>query len=153
MRAHALRAEQRIGRPLPEVFEFFSRASNLERITPPWMSFELMGDPGKIEAGTLIRYRLKVRGVPLRWTSRIDVFETDHVFVDRQLKGPYELWVHRHEFMADGDETIVRDEVRYQLPLGILGVIAHLLFVRRDLKAIFAYRQQAVVDLLGAPVS
>jgi ligand-binding SRPBCC domain-containing protein len=149
MRSHVFTAEQRIDRPLAEVFEFFSRAGNLERITPPWLSFTIAGDePAEVAAGTVIEYRLRLRGLPLRWVSRIDTFEPEHLFVDRQLKGPYKLWVHRHEFEADGAGTIIRDEVHYQLPLGILGALAHMISVRRDLERIFAYRQQAVGRLL-----
>jgi ligand-binding SRPBCC domain-containing protein len=150
MRSHVFRAEQRIARPLPQVFEFFSRAGNLERMTPPWLSFTIAGDePAEITAGTVIEYRLRLHRLPLRWVSRIDTFEPERLFVDRQLKGPYKLWVHRHEFEADGDMTVIRDEVRYQLPLGVLGAIAHLTSVRRDLERIFAYRQQAVERLLS----
>jgi ligand-binding SRPBCC domain-containing protein len=152
MRSHVFNAEQRIARPLPEVFEFFSRAGNLERITPPWLSFAMVGDePAAVTAGMTIEYKLRLRGLPLRWVSQIDAFEPERLFIDRQLKGPYKLWVHRHEFEADGDGdvTVIRDEVHYQLPLGILGALARLIVVRRDLERIFAYRHQAVERLLA----
>jgi ligand-binding SRPBCC domain-containing protein len=150
MRSHVFNAEQRIARPLPEVFDFFSRAGNLERITPPWLRFAMVGgEPAAVTAGTTIEYKLRLRGLPLRWVSQIDSFELERSFVDRQLKGPYKLWVHRHEFEADGDVTVIRDEVHYQLPLGILGAVAHLILVRRDLERIFAYRHQAVERLMA----
>lgn len=150
MRAHVFRAEQRVQAPLPEVFEFFSRAGNLERITPPWLSFAIVGEePDPVTAGTWIEYRLRLHGLPLRWVSRIDAFEPDRMFIDRQVKGPYKLWVHRHEFRAEGAHTLIRDEVHYQLPFGIFGALAHLLSVRRDLSRIFAYRHQAVERLMA----
>lgn len=150
MRTHRFDAEQRVERPLPEVFEFFSRAENLERITPPFLSFSLTGEPpAKVTTGTLISYRLRVHGIPIRWTSRIDAFEPERMFVDRQLKGPYKLWIHRHEFEADGDATIVRDHVRYALPLGIAGAIAHLVQVRRDIEQIFAYRRRVIDEIFS----
>jgi ligand-binding SRPBCC domain-containing protein len=143
------RAEQRIGRPLPEVFEFFSRAANLERITPPWLSFSILGaEPAEVASGTVIPYRLRLHGLPLIWVSQIEQFERGRLFVDRQLIGPYRQWVHRHEFEADGDEhTVIRDEVRYELPLGRIGALA-VLFVRRDVERIFGYRQQTIERLL-----
>jgi ligand-binding SRPBCC domain-containing protein len=144
MRAHVLRTEQRIARPVSEVFEFFADAGNLERITPPLLRFKILEAPAAVTEGSLISYKLRVHRVPVRWVTRIDLFERDKRFIDRQLSGPYKLWVHRHEFQAQGSTTVIRDEVRYQLPLGILGAIAHMLFVRRDLSQIFAYRQQAV---------
>lgn len=151
MRAHVFEAEQRVARPLPEVFDFFSRAGNLERITPPWLRFSLTGgEPPEVRAGTIIRYRLRLHGVPIRWTSRIEAFEPNSLFVDRQLSGPYRLWLHRHTFTADGDAaTIVRDQVHYALPLGLAGALANLLFVQRDVARIFEYRKTAIQELLG----
>ena len=148
MSLQIFRAEQRIGRPLPEVFEFFSRAGNLERITPPWLSFSILGaEPAEVASGTVIPYRLRLHGLPLIWVSQIEQFERGRVFVDRQLIGPYRQWIHRHEFEADGEHTVIRDEVRYELPLCRIGALAGL-FVRRDVERIFAYRQQTIERLL-----
>jgi ligand-binding SRPBCC domain-containing protein len=150
MRAHRFDAEQRIPRPLPEVFEFFAAAENLEAITPPWLRFSLTGQspPGPVVAGTEISYRLRLHGVPIRWVSRIEEFEPDRGFVDRQLTGPYKLWLHRHTFEADGEATVIGDHVLYQLPFGLLGA-AGLPFVQYDVKRIFDYRHGAVEALLG----
>ncbi|HEY2319454.1 MAG TPA: SRPBCC family protein [Solirubrobacteraceae bacterium] len=151
MRVHRLERLQRIDQPLPVVFDFFAQAQNLERITPPWLRFELLA-PGPVEMaeGTLIDYRLRLHGVPVHWTSRIEEWTAGHSFVDRQLRGPYRLWQHRHTFLADAAGTIVGDEIDYALPLGPLGDVAHRLFVGRDLGRIFAYRQRAVSRLLAA---
>ncbi len=133
-----------LARPLPEVFPFFAGARNLERLTPPWLSFQVLTpEPITMRVGTLIDYRLQIHGIPLRWTTRIDEWEPGGAFVDRQIAGPYRLWHHRHSFRAQGDTTVVTDAVDYSLPFGILGEIAHRLFVRRDLERIFAYRQDA----------
>ena len=150
MTAHRLEREQLVPRPVSEVFAFFSQAHNLERITPPWLRFEVL-TPGSIAmaAGTLIEYRLRLHGVRLRWISRIEEWETDRAFIDRQVRGPYRLWHHRHEFVPHADGTVVRDRVRYALPLGRLGDLAHTAFVRRDLERIFDFRRDALDPLLG----
>ncbi len=148
-RVNHLEREQRIARPLPEVFEFFARAGNLELITPPWLRFQILEEPDPVRAGARISYRLRLHGVPLRWVSVIEEFEPERSFVDRQIRGPYRLWHHRHEFVEDGAGTIMRDRVRYALPFGAAGALAHRLFVRRDLDQIFAFRRQAVAQLLG----
>jgi ligand-binding SRPBCC domain-containing protein len=145
MRVHVLEREQLVARPLPEVLEFFARAHNLERITPPWLGFEVLTpEPIEMRPGTLIEYRLRLHGVPVRWLTRIEAFEDGRGFVDAQLRGPYRLWHHTHTFEARGEATLVRDRVRYALPLGLLGALAHLAFVRRDLRRIFDYRRDAV---------
>ena len=150
MKVYLLEREQRIARPLVEVFEFFARASNLERITPPWLNFGLAGkQPSELQAGTLLEYRLRVHGVPLRWVSQIELWEPGRAFVDRQVRGPYRLSRHRHEFSPIDQDTIVRDQVHYALPAGRIGELAHALFVRRDLEQIFDFRRQAVARLLG----
>lgn len=149
MSAQTFRAEQRIDRPLPVVFDFFSRAANLEAITPPWLQFSILGiEPTEVAVGTVIPYRLRLHGIPLIWVSQIEEFEPERVFVDRQLIGPYKQWLHRHEFEADGEGTVIRDIVRYELPLGRLGALAEQLFVRRDVRRIFDHRRATIERLL-----
>jgi ligand-binding SRPBCC domain-containing protein len=150
MFVHHLHREQLVPRPLDEVFGFFARAGNLERITPPWLAFSLQApEPAEMALGTRIEYRLRLHGVPLRWISRIERWEPGRAFEDVQVKGPYRLWRHRHEFRATGGGTLVQDHVRYALPLGPLGALAHAGFVERDLSRIFAFRHAAVEELLA----
>jgi ligand-binding SRPBCC domain-containing protein len=149
MRIYRLRREQLVMRPVNEVFAFFSRPRNLELITPPWLRFEVLTpDPIEMAPGALIDYRLWLHGVPLRWTSRIEEWETDRRFVDCQLRGPYRLWHHRHDFAAHPAGTLVRDDVRYALPFGPLGQLSHALVVRRDLRHIFDHRREAITNVL-----
>ena len=149
MSEHVLEREQFVQRPLDEVFAFFSQARNLEQLTPPWLRFEVLTPaPIEMRAGTRIEYRLRLHGVPLRWVSLIESFEEGCSFVDRQVRGPYRLWHHTHEFEAAGSGTIVRDRVRYAIPLGPLGEATRRLFVTRDLDRVFAYRRFAVARIL-----
>ena len=151
MNVHVLEREQLIERPLEDVFAYFSQARNLERLTPPWLRFEVKTpEPIEMRVGTLIEYRLTLHGLPMRWVSRIDAWEQNVAFEDRQLRGPYSLWHHRHEFEPLGtSRTLVRDRVRYALPLGPLGELAHALFVQRDLDRVFAFRRAAIGQALA----
>ena|ERR1700722_6512641 len=144
------RAEQFVPRPLAEVFSFFAMAENLEKLTPPWLHFRILSvDPTPLQKGTLIRYVLRWRVFPIRWTTEITEWEPPHRFVDVQLKGPYKVWHHEHRFIAEGNGTRIIDEVQYLLPFGVLGSIAHAMKVKNDLKTIFAYRAQVVNRLFG----
>ncbi len=140
-----LRTEQVIPRPLGAVFPFFADAHNLERLTPPNLRFRIL-TPGPIEmrTGTLIDYRVSLRGVPMRWRTRISEWDPPHRFEDTQLRGPYALWVHSHVFEPHPDGTLMTDLVRYRAPLGPLGRVTDALIIRRDLRRIFAYRRRAV---------
>jgi ligand-binding SRPBCC domain-containing protein len=150
LRLQRLERKQVIERPLGEVFDFFARAENHERITPPWLSFRVITpEPIEMGRGTLIDYRLRLHGVPLRWTSRIESWEEERRFVDEQVHGPYRVWRHLHEFVPIDRATCVRDRVEYALPLGWLADPLALPVVRRDLGRIFDYRRSAVARLLG----
>ncbi|HYW45366.1 MAG TPA: SRPBCC family protein [Bryobacteraceae bacterium] len=153
-RFHTLRRQQWICRPLDEVFAFFSDARNLEEITPPWLGFRILTPgPIRIAAGTKLRYRLSLHGLPVRWTTEIRRCEPPFRFIDVQLSGPYRLWHHTHRFEAHDGGTRMTDVVRYRLPFGMIGRAVHALKVRRDVERIFAYRFQRIKELsVGAAV-
>ncbi len=143
-------SEQVVPRPVNEVFEFFSRAENLQEITPDWLNFEIVKiDPSPVRKGTLIDYKLRLRGLPLQWRSEIVDWNPPHKFVDVQLRGPYKLWRHTHLFIAEGNSTRIVDEVLYRLPFGFLGTLAHRLLVRRNVERIFSFRQEKIASLFG----
>ncbi len=147
-RYHVLRREQRLPGTPAEVFGFFADAHNLECITPPWLGFRVITpQPIELRAGALIEYRLRLRGIPIAWLTRIEEWTPGVRFVDAQLSGPYALWHHTHDFEPDGaGGTLMRDTVRYALPFWPLGEIAHALVVRRDVAAIFAFRHAEVAQ-------
>jgi ligand-binding SRPBCC domain-containing protein len=150
MTVYQLHREIKVGRPLHEVFEFFSHAENLERLTPPWMKFRILTpSPIVLKQGARISYALRVHGLPLKWLTEIEGWDPPHEFVDVQLKGPYKLWRHRHQFSEVEGGTLVQDTVQYALPFGLLGRLAHRLQVARDLDEIFEYRTRQVGQLLS----
>lgn len=149
MRTHRFEKEIWLPRPRVEVFAFFADAGNLEALTPPWLRFRIVTPrPIDMRPGVEIDYRLRVHGVPLAWRSSIDLWEPPHRFVDRQLRGPYRLWVHLHEFEARDGGTLCRDAVKYAV-WG--GALVDRLLVRRDLETIFRYREETLRGLFGEP--
>ena len=152
MAVQTLVREHRLPGTPAEVFPFFADAGNLEAITPPWLRFRIVTPrPIAMHEGALIEYRLRLRGLPIRWRTRIDAWDPGVRFVDRQLSGPYRLWHHTHTFEPlPGGDTLMRDEVRYELPLGALGEVAHRMLVRRDLARIFDHRAHRIRALLQA---
>ncbi len=150
---HTLRREQHLPGSPEEVFPFFADAGNLEAITPPWLGFEVVTPrPIAMRPGALIEYRLRLHRLPVSWLTRIEEWEPGVRFVDAQLTGPYKLWHHTHEFEpAAGGGTLMRDVVRYALPPGPLGTLAHAVLVRRDVERIFDFRAEAIPRVLTAP--
>ena len=151
MRVHLLERSQRVEAPAEAAFGFYADAGNLEPLTPPWVHFRLLTPrPIAFGAGTLLDYRLRLHGMPIRWRTRIEVWEPPHYFRDTQDRGPYSLWEHEHFFEPDGEgATVIRDRLRYAVPLGPLGALAHRLFVRRDLERIFDFRRDGIAARLS----
>lgn len=148
-----------LARPLGEVFPFFENPGNLEALTPPWLNFRILTpQPIAMRAGALIDYRIRLRGLPLRWRTRISEYRPPSMFIDTQIRGPYLLWEHLHTFepvtLPDGRPgTRCGDRVRY-IPRDIpfSGGLIHRLFVRPELDRIFQYRHEQIARLLGPAV-
>jgi len=131
--------------PREDVFSFFSEARNLELITPPWVRFQVLTPtPVVMSKGTLIDYRIRIHGVPVRWRTEIALWEPPCSFVDVQLSGPYRLWHHTHSFEERDGGTFCADHVRYH-PFG--GALVNHLFVRRDVERIFQYRRERLLEI------
>ncbi|TWU27480.1 SRPBCC family protein [Bythopirellula polymerisocia] len=130
-----------------QVFDFFSDAFQLERLTPSWLNFSVLTPPPiDMHVGTLIDYRLRMHGIPLKWQSRIDCWDPPLQFSDVQMRGPYRFWEHLHTFEEDGDGTICRDEVHYNV---FGGGLVHKLIVKPDLTKIFTYRTKVLQDIFA----
>lgn len=100
--------------------------------------------------GQIITYTLTpLFGIRVKWMTEITHVVPGHYFIDEQRFGPYKLWHHRHTFTATPNGTDMHDEVNYVLPFGFLGAIAHSLFVKKRIEAIFTYRTKVIEDLFG----
>lgn len=150
---HTLETETWLARPIDEVFAFFAQAHNLQRITPGFLDFRILTPaPIAMGVGTRIDYRIRLRGISMRWRTHISAWEPPHRFIDEQLKGPYRTWIHEHTFEQEARNgvqgTRCRDLVRYDAPGGPL---IHRVLVRPDLERIFRYRQASMQQIMGAP--
>jgi ligand-binding SRPBCC domain-containing protein len=141
---HTLRTSMSLPLARDQVFAFFAEATNLARITPPELGFEIVTpQPIHLSEGTCIEYRLHLFGIPFSWQSEIQRWDPPEVFVDVQRRGPYKHWVHTHRFREEQRVTIIEDEVQYALPYAPLGELVYPL-VRLQLQRIFRYRQHII---------
>ena len=144
MRTYILEREQWLPKSVDDVYSFFSRPENLQVITPPWLDFRMVEAPEVLAVGSLIHYRLRWHGVPIRWTTEISEWNPPRGFVDRAASGPYALWNHEHWFVAKDGGTTMRDRVTYALPLGWAGRVTHWMLVKSDTQGLFDFRAQAM---------
>jgi len=149
VKLHVLEREQLVRAPAERVFAFFADARNLEALTPAWLRFEILTPlPIAMGKGARIDYRLRIAGIPVRWRTCITSFEPGRGFVDEQVRGPYALWEHTHRFEATDRGVLVADRVRYALPFGPLGTLAHGVWAHSALARIFDFRRARVRELL-----
>jgi len=140
---------------MKECWDFFSSPKNLKTITPDYMGFEVLVDiPEKMYAGLMIEYEVKpILGFPIKWITEITHVDEMKFFVDEQRKGPYKIWHHEHHFKQVQNGIEMTDIVSYEIPLGILGRLAHPLLVKNKLNQIFDYRFKKVEEIFGTPKS
>jgi ligand-binding SRPBCC domain-containing protein len=147
MKIFTYRREIELRVPRSEVFSFFSDPGNLQLLTPDWLDFRILTPSVVMAQGATIDYRLRVHRVPLRWRSEIVLWKPPEVFVDEQRHGPYRHWSHTHLFEQVSTGTRVTDKVAYAV-LG--GRLVNRLFVERDLKKIFDFRQRRLIERFGS---
>jgi ligand-binding SRPBCC domain-containing protein len=140
-----LERTQVVRAPIDDAWRFYADPANLGAITPSWLRFRIDSTPGELGAGALLRYRLQLFGVPIRWTTLIERWQPPRSFVDVQLTGPYLLWEHTHRLTTVAGGTEIHDHVRYRVPGGALAAPV----VRRLLAAIFDYRAARTAELLS----
>jgi uncharacterized protein (TIGR01777 family) len=145
-----IRVRQWLPKPLNDIFPFFQNEKNLEILTPSFLNFHVVGKSTReIANGTLIDYKLKLHGFPLRWRTEIISWNPPVRFVDNQIKGPYALWHHTHTFEDLGGGTLMTDRVQYRVPMGLLGKVTAGPFVAGDVTKIFEYRKAKARELFG----
>lgn len=150
LKIYELRKKVFIPAPVEDVFSFFSKAENLNLITPPWLYFKILTPlPFKMKKNVLIDYSIKFLGLRLTWKSEITVWQPYHRFVDHQIKGPYRVWEHTHLFEEKEGRTQMEDVIRYAVPGFVLSPLIHFLFVRPRLDKIFAFREKSILEYFG----
>lgn len=151
MKSHFLKRKTIIQKPIAEVFEFFSKAENLNQITPTDLSFTITSTlPIEMKKGALIEYKIKLSGLAFNWQTEISDWNPPHSFIDKQLKGPYKIWIHEHRFVDKGTFTEMYDTVEYLSPGWILEPWINKFFIERKVNEIFDYRESKLKALFGA---
>jgi len=101
--------------PLADVAKFHSRSASMGAITPPPILVRVHSAPGILQEGDRMDFTMWLGPMPVRWLAQIEQ-TTPNSFVDRQLRGPFASWVHKHTFEPiDPATTAVIDEVNAAL--------------------------------------
>ena len=154
MSLHAFSTEQFLPYSLERVFGFFKKPENLNQVTPKNLGFKILTpSPIKMEKGTVIDYTIRLYGVPMHWKTVIAEYDPPHFFTDTQVKGPYQVWIHTHRFVAQNGGTLMIDDLQYAIPLGCLGELARAMFVKKEIERIFEYRKKVIKQIFEEGVA
>jgi ligand-binding SRPBCC domain-containing protein len=150
IRDRVLERSQVVPVDIEEAFAFFADAWNLEAITPPWLRFRIIEAPQVLGRGSLLAYRLRLFGLPIRWQTEIVDWRPPFGFTDVQIEGPYRRWEHIHELHPVDGGTEIRDHLVYRLPYEPLAGLFAPITVQPWLTKIFDYRaRQTAARLAG----
>ncbi len=148
-RMHHFIKESRIAAPPGVVFAFHESPGAFEALIPPWENVRVVDPPNSLKPGTRVVLKTKVGPFPVTWVAEHTEYVQGKLFADRQVRGPFAYWFHRHRFLDDGQGgTILRDEVDYRPPLGKLGDLLGARFLESKLKKMFDYRHEATRKIL-----
>jgi ligand-binding SRPBCC domain-containing protein len=174
MRHHYI-ALQWVPYPVDVVFAFFANPQNLAPLMPAWQKVQMEGllvvdppsrppalpgpAPKTVVAGAGTRMTIRFRPVPLipvklAWDAKITEFAwNDHFCDEQEHRGPFAYWKHCHHVKEETHEgqtgTLITDQLTYELPLGPLGELAHLLGAAAQIRSLFRYRQKRLLTLLA----
>jgi ligand-binding SRPBCC domain-containing protein len=152
MKVYTLYREQFLPISIDKAWDFFSTPNNLSKITPDDMGFTVVTklEDESIYEGMNIEYRVKpLLGITMKWITEIGTVQPPYKFTDKQLKGPYSLWEHTHNFKEQAGGVLMTDEVKYAIPLGILGQFMHVIMVKKRLSDIFDFRAETLKKYFG----
>ena len=145
MQVFKLQYIQIIKSDINKVFDFFSNPENLSIITPSRLDFKILTPtPIAMKEGQLIDYTIKLLGFKVRCRTIITEYMPKKKFIDQQVKGPYSMWHHTHEFIEDGDSVKMIDTISYVMPFGFIGYIVNKIWVKNDIDEIFKYRSEII---------
>jgi ligand-binding SRPBCC domain-containing protein len=151
MKIYRFESKQNLPISKKEAWEFLSSPKNLKKITPEYMSFDIIsGADRPMFAGQIIQYLVTpIFSIKTKWVSEITHVVDGEYFVDVQLFGPYSLWHHKHFIKEIPGGVEIEDIIDYKVPLGILGQFVHPFIVKPKLEEIFEYRRKKLITLFG----
>ena len=151
MKIFKIHTKQKLPITIEEGWGFLSNPKNLSCITPNYMKFKITDcDFKPVYQGQIIQYTVRpLLNIPLKWVTEITHVVNENYFVDEQRFGPYSLWHHKH-FLREIDGGIeMEDIIHYKIPLGFIGEFLNFLFIKNQLKEIFEYRKNKLIEIFG----
>ncbi|TCM96410.1 hypothetical protein EV294_105277 [Paenibacillus sp. BK033] len=99
---------------------------------------------GLIELGETVTWEAVHFGVRQRLTAVISEYERPCRFVDEMVEGAFKRFKHEHRFESRDGGTLMTDIFDYTSPLGPLGSLADVLFLRSYMERFLMQRNSCI---------
>ncbi len=131
-------------RATPEcVFSFHEQPDAMRRLIPPWEDANVIKTADISVVGSQAIVETKLFGlITTRWVAEHTAYDPPHMFEDVQLAGPFTSWRHRHIVEPHPDGCTLIDDIEYEAPFWIFGVIAAPFVIVPKLERMFCYRHE-----------
>jgi len=134
-----------INAPAIVVFNL-SRSIDLHKISTAHTNEEAVAGKtsGLIAMGESVTWRARHFGLNQLLTSKITAFEEPYYFTDEMVSGAFKRFKHDHIFKEDNGTTTMTDVFDYTTPLGLLGSLADVLFLKKYMGGLLVERNRVV---------
>lgn len=134
-----------------DLFEFLAHPANLPGIMPTQTPLEVIEAPERLEKGSLLTVDLDGFGLTQRLTYEVTAFDPPRSFSETMIKGPLGAWEHRRTITAGDDMVELIEEITFESPEGLAGLLLTESRIEASLKSSFAHRHRRLRELLEAP--
>jgi len=101
---------------------------------------------GLIELNESVTWRAKYFGVYHTLSVKITKYNKPHHFTDEMISGIFKSFIHEHHFKEEAGITIMIDVFDYKAPLGFIGSIIDILFLKRYMTKFLSKRNQVIKE-------
>jgi ligand-binding SRPBCC domain-containing protein len=138
-----------------EVFEWHRAPDALSKLNPPSDQVQIVSAV-PLEEGNVVELRIKMffNLVQIPWVSKLENVVWGSEFADRQVRGPFKYWYHRHIFEDAGyGQCLMRDLIEFVLPGGSLSNALFSPLIKRNLHTVFSHRHGILLKEFGATLA
>ena len=146
---HHFIKESRIAAPPGVVFAFHESPGAFEALIPPWENVRVVDPPSSLKPGTRVILKTKIGPFPVTWVAEHTEYVPGKLFADRQVRGPFAYWFHRHRFLDDGQGgTILRTKSTTVHPWASWETCLEPGFWSRSFRKMFDYRHETTKSIV-----
>ncbi|MHC4877359.1 MAG: SRPBCC family protein [Planctomycetota bacterium] len=132
-------------------FDLAARPEGILQLTPPDVQLAFKQAPERYALGTRVVFQVQAMGLIKEIAHEVTHFNDPSHFIEKQVDGPFQHWIHEHHFEVTSDGTVIAiDRIEFLPPGGIAGMLMNAGKIRENLEDGFEFRHLQLEKLLGS---